>query len=67
MAATPATRARGRYIATVKHHGADHPAAVAARDELAAVKAEQYIAKVLAATPALTAEQRLHLTRLLTA
>ena len=59
-------RARARLSALSRHRSQEDPAVTAARAELREAKAEQYIQRLLAETPPLTAEERLHLTRLLT-
>ena len=58
--------ARARLNALQRHRGTDDPAVAAARSELREAKAEEYIQRLLGETPPLTAEERLHLTRLLT-
>jgi hypothetical protein len=64
---SPLLQARAREAALKRHRPADDPAIVAAVAERRNAAAEQYIQRLLAETPPLTAEERLHLTRLLTA
>ena len=59
-------RARARLSALSRHRSQEDPVVTAARVELREAKAAQYIQRLLDDTPPLTAEERLHLTRLLT-
>ena len=63
---SPLLHARAREAALKRHRGADDPEVLAAVVERRRAAAEQYIARLLAETPPLSAEERLHLTRLLT-
>jgi hypothetical protein len=59
--------ARAREAALKRHRPPDDPAIAAAVVERRNAAVEQYIQRLLAETPPLSAEERLHLTRLLTA
>jgi hypothetical protein len=63
---SPLLHARAREAALKRHRAADDPDVLAAVVERRRVSAEQYIARLLAETPPLSAEEKLHLTRLLT-
>src|SRR5829696_8714124 len=63
---SPLLQARGREAALKRHRPPDDPAVLAAVADRRNAAAEQYIQRLLAETPPLTAEERLHLTRLLT-
>jgi hypothetical protein len=58
---------RARVAALTRHRPPGDPAVIDAARDLKAARAEQYIERLLAETPPLTAEDKLHLTRLLTA
>jgi hypothetical protein len=58
--------ARGREAALKRHRLPDDPAVIAAVADRRNAAAEQYIQRLLAETPPLSAEEKLHLTRLLT-
>jgi len=60
-----AQEARNRLGGAIKR-GADPAEIQSIREEMDRTRAVQYIEQVLAETPPLTAEDRLHLTRLLT-
>jgi hypothetical protein len=60
------TEKRARLAALTRRRPGGDPDIVAAQRDLRAATAEAYIARLLDATPPLTAEQKLHLTRLLT-
>jgi hypothetical protein len=62
---TPATRARGRYVALSRHHGPDDPRTQAALAELDQIRRTEHIARLVEAAPPLTAEHRTRLTALL--
>ena len=59
-------RARGREAALKRHRPPNDPAVLDAVTDRRNAAAEQYIQRLLAETPPLSAEERLHLTRLLT-
>jgi hypothetical protein len=59
-------QARAREAALKRHRPPDDPAIAAAVADRRNAAAEQYIQRLLAETPPLTAEEKLHLTRLLT-
>jgi hypothetical protein len=63
---SPLLHARAREAALKCHRGADDPEVLAAVVERRRASAEQYIARLLAETPPLSAEEKLHLARLLT-
>ena len=63
---SPLLHARAREAALKRHRHADDPELLAAVVERRRASAEQYIARLLAGTPPLSAEEKLHLTRLLT-
>jgi hypothetical protein len=63
---SPLLHARAREAALKRHRGADDPEVLAAVLGRRRASAEQYIVRLLAETPPLSAEERLHLTRLLT-
>jgi hypothetical protein len=60
------TEKRARLAALSRRRPAGDPDVAEAARELRSATAEQYISRLLDATPPLTAEQKLHLTRLLT-
>ena len=63
---SPLLHARAREAALKRHRRANDPEVLAAVVERRRASAEQYIARLLAETPQLNAEEKLHLTRLLT-
>lgn len=58
-------QARARHNGLKSRRGADAPETLAARAELRALAAEEFIRRTLAAAPPLTAEQRIRLATLL--
>lgn len=60
------THDRARVAALSRDRAPDDPDLLAAKRDLRASRAEEYIHRLLAETPPLTADERLHLTRLLT-
>ena len=64
---SPLLEARAREAALIKHRGVNDPEVIKARAERRKLSAEQHIERLLAQTPPLTAEEKLHLTRLLSA
>jgi hypothetical protein len=63
---SPLLHARAREAALKRHRPPDDPALAEAVADRRRLSAEQYIQRLLAETPSLTAEEKLHLTRLLT-
>ena len=59
------TKARSNVGVKARMCGPDHPETVEARRDLIATKTEDYIKRVLAERPPLTAEQRTRLAELL--
>jgi len=58
-------KARAKHNGLKSRHGADAPETLAARAELKALAAEEYIRQIVDAAPPLNAEQRLKLAGLL--
>jgi hypothetical protein len=58
-------RARARHNGLKSRHGADAPETIAARTELKALAAEEYIRELVAGAPPLTEEQRVRIAGLL--
>jgi hypothetical protein len=56
-----ALSARGHLGSAIRRHGADSPAAIEARTELAAANIADYIARTLADAPPLSPAQRARL------
>jgi hypothetical protein len=59
---TTITKASSKLAITTRYKGADSPEAIEARRDLAAIKIESYVERVVADAPPLTSEQTARIT-----